>query len=82
MKNFDRIWRNEGEHERIKDDIKVSNMKRIDRVISKRRIVFSKNVDFEVKVEMVSSALRQKIRARNSDLLEITCILEIVKCFT
>lgn len=65
----------------IKDDIKVSNMKRTDIVISRRRVVLEKNVDFEVKVEMFSSALSWKIRARNSDLLEITCILEIAKCF-
>lgn len=40
------------------DDIKVSNMKRMDIVISRRRAILEKNVDFEVKMEMFSSALR------------------------
>lgn len=63
MKKIWELWggvrqENKGMCIRKWDDIKVSNMKRMDIVISRRRAILEKNVDFEVKMEMFSSALR------------------------
>lgn len=60
VKNFDRIqWNEEEEYIRIKDDLKVFNMKRIDIVIFSRRVVWEGNVDFEVKVEIFSRVFKR-----------------------